>query len=188
MKFLLSFFSLLMIPSFVCAQEPVQLSNNQLNVNIGPLSVSYEKKVDVKRSFTLSGGIGYGFYISSGSSGGTETVFITAPFGNASFRNYYQRKRVKKDNLQNNSGNYVGIFSSYTFEALGDPSSINELEAYLETSNVFLVGPVWGFQRNYASGIHLGFSIGPGYASGKYIESGFTFVGGFEFGFILSSK
>lgn len=95
---------------------------------------------------------------------------------------------MNKSNLQNNSGNYIGIYSSYILEPFGDPDNLTEAAAFLENSNVFTVGPVWGMQRNYASGIHLGLSIGPGFKTGKYIDDSFTFVGEFEFGLVLTSK
>ena len=178
----------LTIFTFSVQGQKVELSDNQFNINIAPLTASYERKIDENKSFTLSGGIAYGARFESSSDGGAEGTFIAVPFMDGSFRNYYKRKRIKKDNLRNNSGNYFGLYTSYSFDALGEPSSLNELTAHLENSKVFTIGPVWGFQRNYASGIHFGLSIGPGYTMGEYIESDFTFVGGLEFGFVLNSK
>ncbi len=75
----------------------------------------------------------------------------------------------------------MGLYASYQLEALGEPSSIDQFIVSLETSNVYTVGPVWGIQRNYASGIHLGLSLGIGVIGGEYIETGVTGIGEFEF-------
>ncbi|MEQ8627667.1 hypothetical protein [Ekhidna sp.] len=179
---------LLLIAGITSAQESVVLSKNQLNINIAPLSLSYEGKIDDNKSFTASAGIAYAFEFASEQGGGTETAFIVVPYFTSSIRNYYQRTKVKKSNLQNNSGNYIGLFTSYTLEPFGEPDNLTEAVAFLENSNVLTVGPVWGIQRNYASGIHLGLSIGPGFQTGKYIDDNFTLVGEFEFGFVLISK
>ncbi|MEM9895295.1 MAG: hypothetical protein AAF789_02900, partial [Bacteroidota bacterium] len=52
----------------------------------------------------------------------------------------------------------------------------------------FTIGPVWGIQRNYASGFHLDLSIGLGYITGGSdesfaIENAVTPIGNFELGF-----
>ncbi|SNS57475.1 hypothetical protein SAMN05421640_0723 [Ekhidna lutea] len=187
MKYSLIIF-LLLVTGIASSQERVSLSKNQLNINIAPLSLSYEGKIDDNKSFTSSAGIAYAFEFAARQGGGTETAFIAAPYFTSSVRNYYQRKNVRKSNLQNNSGNYIGIYASYMLEPFGEPDNLTEATAFLENTNILTVGPVWGIQRNYASGIHLGLSIGPGFKTGKYIKDSFTFAGEFEFGFVLSSK
>jgi len=97
-------FALLASSLSIFAQD-VNLSKNQLNANLIPLSLSYEGKIDDNKSFTLGGGIN-----GTGTTVDDEPYFFVAPAFSASVRNYYTRKRVKKDNLQNNSGNYVGIY------------------------------------------------------------------------------
>lgn len=167
--------------------QDVNLSKNQLNVNALPLSLSYEGRIDDNKSFTLSGGLGFtGAIVESNSE--TESYFFVVPAFSTSLRNYYTRKSIKKDNLQNNSGNYFGIYATYQAEPFGDPSNIFEALAYEETSNVYTFGPVWGIERNYASGIHLGLSLGAGVIGGKYIDTSATFIGEFELGFVLFSK
>ena len=91
--------------------------------------------------------------------------------------------------MKNNSGNYVGLFYQHQFEPFGSTSDPLEQRARDKVTNVFAVGPVWGFERNYASGIHLGLSIGVGYTNGEHQNGGeLTLVGGFELGFVLFSK
>jgi outer membrane scaffolding protein for murein synthesis (MipA/OmpV family) len=175
---------LLLASCSLYAQE-VELAKSQLNLNILPLTLSFEGKVSDNQSITLAGGLGYTAYYSSDSFAGDEAVFIAIPVVYSSFRNYYSRKFIRKDNLRPNSGNYFGLFASYQFETLGTPSNFTEVIAYRETSNVYTVGPVWGFERNYASGMHLGLSLGAGVIGGKYIETNATILGEFELGFVL---
>ena len=47
------------------------------------------------------------------------------------------------------------------------------------------MGALWGIQRNYQSGIHLGFSIGGGFGTGQNMDLDFVGVGEFEFGFVV---
>lgn len=184
-------FSLLLIISIFFSNrafsqgQEVTLDPAQLTVDIFPLIVHIELKLGKKNSFTLGGGLTYNLYFESGSLGRDISPFFTS-----SLRNYYRRKRVNKSNLRNNSGNYVGILSTYAFNTL-----VSVDGTIFETDlDSFSVGPVWGFQRNYASGIHLDLSIGPGFIteihtqndnsrSPVYIDSPFTFIGRFEFGF-----
>ena len=165
--------------------QEVDLAKTQLNINLLPLTLSFEGKLDDNKSVTLGGGLGYTAYYSNSTFDGSEAVFVAVPMVYTSFRNYYKRNNVRKSDLRPNSGNYVGIFASYQFEALGDPNTLNEFIAHLELSNVYTVGPVWGFERNYASGVHLGLSVGAGLIGGKYIETGASIIGEFEFGFVL---
>jgi len=168
--------------------QNVELAKSQLSVNLLPLTLSFEGKIDDNKSLTLAGGLGYTAWYSDSGYGSSESVFIVVPIVYGGFRNYYARNNIRKDNLRNNSGNYFGLFASYQLEALGTASSFNELIAFLETSNVYTVGPVWGIERNYASGIHLGLSMGVGVIGGKYIETTGGFIGEFELGILLFQR
>lgn len=178
----------LFISTFSAFSQNVTLSDNQLSLNILPLTLSYERKIDENKSFTVSGGIAPTAYAETGSNG-SNSYFFATPYLTSSFRNYYSRKNIKKSNLRNNSGNYVGLYYQHQFEPFGSTSNPLEQVARDQVTNVFAVGPVWGFERNYASGIHLGLSIGVGYTDGEFQRSGdVTFIGEFEFGFVLFSK
>ena len=169
-------------------QRDVDLSSSQLNANLLPLTISFEGKLGDNQSFTLAGGLGYAVHYSSSNFSEAETSFVAIPIAYSSFRNYYQRKRVKKNNLRPNSGNYYGLFALYQFEPLGDPSNLTEAVAHFETRNVYAIGPVWGIQRNYASGVHLGLSLGFGVIGGENIQTGVSGIGEFELGFVLFNK
>jgi hypothetical protein len=166
--------------------QDVGLSDNQLNINLLPLTLSYERKIDNNKSFTFSGGLVYATeHRSSTSSNGTssETNFKTVPFFSSSFRNYYTRKHIKKD-LKNNSGNYLGILAIYVLKP-----SINISNTIVHEQETFYsIGPVWGVQRNYKSGVHLGLSLGLAIQGGKYFKSAIRTTGSFELGFSLFSK
>ena len=161
----------------------VTLDPTQITVSIFPLMANLEAKVSENRSVTIGGGLIYTYYPEE-INGDISWEPFSTPFITGSFRNYYERKRVKKDNLRNNSGNYYGIYTWYQFDTI-----ITESDFTLESDlNSFLIGPVWGFQRNYASGIHLDLSLGLGYqvveeTIGLDSQNGITFVGGFELGY-----
>ena len=164
---------LLACTTLVKSQEriPVELSNTQWNLNILDPSVSFEKSLGDHQSFTLAAGL-TGLADEDGAS--------LNPFVRGSFRNYYFRKKVKKE-LNPNSGNYVGLLTGYNFDAIADDIEVGTTRH----SNSFFAGPVWGIQRNYKSGIHLGFSIGPGFGIDRDSDFYFTGIGAFEFGFAI---
>ncbi|MEQ9299781.1 MAG: hypothetical protein RIF33_14505 [Cyclobacteriaceae bacterium] len=168
------------------AQEKVDLAPTQFTVSFLPLMAHLESKLTDHQSVTFGGGLAYSAYYSE-INGEGEFEFYTTPFLTASLRNYYNRKFVRKDNLKQNSGNYVAFLASYQFDTIADIDGLSMVETDL---NSFTIGPVWGFQRNYGSGIHFDLSIGLGYRNGQSnevfkIEEGLTFIGGFELGFRL---
>ena len=164
--------------------QEVTLDPTQITVSIFPLMAHLEAKVGEKQSVTIGGGLAYSFYYRN-INGDESFESYSTPFLTSSFRSYYRRKRVKKDNLQNNSGNYVGLYSSYQFNTIIEVDGIGTFDSEL---NGYTVGPVWGFQRNYASGIHLDLSLGLGYYGFQsdenlIVDDTFGIIGGFEFGF-----
>ena len=178
-----SLFLLLFGPDMM-AQEPVDLTSTQFTVSILPLMAHIEGKLSDKQSLTFGGGLGYSAFYSEVNGEG-DFEFFSTPFLTASFRNYYNRKFVRKDNLKQNSGNYVALLGNYQFENLVDLGVLGTGKTGLDS---FSIGPVWGIQRNYGSGIHLDLSVGVGYRVGQSnefveIESGLTFIGGFELGY-----
>jgi len=180
-KFFFLSFIIFTIPS---VGQNVKLASSQLVFNLLPATLSYQAKLNETISSKISTGIGYTAGVSS--SDGFSALAI--PITYASVRKYYARNRVKKDDLRKNSGNYFGFFGSYQWEPFGQPSGLSETILYLEISNVYTAGLVWGIERNYSSGFHLGLSIGPGFIGGEFIKEGFTMVGEFELGYVLFSK
>jgi len=164
--------------------EQVTLDPTQLTVSVFPLMAHLEAKIGEKQSVTIGGGLAFSFFLQD-VDGETSFESFSTPFITGSARNYYNRKRVKKDNLRNNSGNYVGLYMVNVFQSPVDVAGFGTIDTDL---NTFSVGPVWGIQRNYASGIHLDLSLGLGYTFAEsdeflIVENQFGFVGGFEFGF-----
>ena len=155
---------------------PVDLNSTQFNINILDPSMTFEKSINDNQSFTAGVGITV-----LGEFEEDEETFSVNPFVSASYRNYYPRKRVKKD-LRPNSGNYIGILTGYRFKSIADNA---EYVISDRLENSYYLGPVWGFQRNYQSGIHLGLSLGGGFAVGNS-DVYFTGIGGFEFGFVIN--
>ena len=158
---------------------PVDLKNFQVNLNILEPSFSFEKKVSDNQSFTMAAGIT--MLTDLDSEYETDFLYSVNPFIEGSFQHYYKRKWVNEQ-LKSNSGNYIGVSAGYYFDSVADNLDFGTIEQ----SNSFFVGPVWGIQRNYNSGIHLKLSLGPGIGFGENSEVFFTSAGGFEFGFVIN--
>ena len=153
---------------------PVEIQKNRVYINLLQPSILYEAGLNDRLSLALGTGITFIY--------GENDYGAINPFLNASLRNYYPRKRVKKE-LDMNSGNYVAAMAGYTFGAI---SEWNEELDPQNMSNSGYIGGIWGIQRNYMSGIHLGLSLGGGVSMGKNIDNVmFAPLGGFEFGFVI---
>lgn len=181
------------IVAVISSAQDVDLAGTQLNLNALTPSLSFEGKIGERQSVTLAGGLGLAAEYNYDSYSGGNSSFYAIPIVYGSFRNYYSRKNIKKTNLRQNSGNYFGLYLHYQFEVLGEQSYISRdasggnprnVEGTI-ADNIYAIGPVWGIQRNYASGIHLGLSLGIGVIGGEYIETGISGLGEFEFGFVL---
>ena len=169
MKFYLTMiFSLTGLTLLSQERIPVELKNWQLNLNILSPGVTFEKSLGDHQSLNLGVGlIGLVDYDQNSS---------INPFLRGSFRNYYPRKRVSKQ-LRSNSGNYVALDAGYYFNSITRETT--------NTSNSFFMGPAWGMQRNYQSGIHVGFSQEPGFPVGSYDDFTFTGIGQLHIGFVI---
>ncbi len=159
---------------------PVQLRSTQWNINILQPSVNFEKSLTDNQSVAFDLGL-TGLASSIGKEPQDAIAYSINPYLSGSFRNYYPRKRVQKE-LRANSGNYIGVITGYNFGAIAD----NQDSGTTELSNSFFLGPVWGIQRNYQSGIHFGLSLGPGFAVGQNTDLVFTGVGQFQLGFVIN--
>ena len=98
---------LILAPLLMFAQDriPVQLSNTQFNLNILSPSVIFEKRVTDNNSVTFGAGL---TPLYSQDNNNQNNYVSINPFVRTSYRNYYQRKKVKKE-LNPNSGNYIGL-------------------------------------------------------------------------------
>lgn len=172
---------MLCLTSQLYAQDriPVELKEDQFYISILDPGFTWEKKLTDKNSLTF--GVGLSTYGDESSSPFDDDFGVSLnPSISADFRNFYPRKRVKKD-LNPNSGNYVAVRAGYIFDSIAD----NIDGGTTEISQSFFMGPVWGIQRNYKSGIHLGFSIGGGFATGKNTDLKFTGLGQLRLGFAI---
>ena len=138
---------------------PVDLKNNQLNLNLFTPGVSFEQRVGPNQSLNLGLGI-IGLVDSDGSS--------INPLVRGSFRNYYPRKQVQKE-LNPNSGNYIALDAGYYFNSVTNETT--------QLSDSFFMGAVWG--------IHFGLSLGPGFVVGSDSDYRFTGIGQIQLGFVL---
>jgi len=178
---LISLLALLSFPIFLNAQDriPVQLSDVQINLNILAPGVTLEKMITENTSATFGVGL-TPLSVDNGTEDSVEPEVSINPFVRASYRNYYPRNKVKKE-LNPNSGNYIGLVAGYYFDSIAESSDA----ATFRQADSFYMGAIWGIQRNYQSGIHLGFSIGGGFGTGQNMDLDFVGVGEFEFGFVI---
>ncbi len=163
--------------------QKVELSDNQLNINLIAPSFSYERKLADNESISLAGGVGFTHVTKKDFSGRTTAKLFVVPMVYSTYRTYYKRRRIRKDNLMNNSGNFLGYFGGYRFKAFGS----DDFSPVLERGE-YSIGTVWGMQRNYRSGIHFTLSIGPGLVGGQGVRAKFNMVGELEFGFTILSR
>ena len=150
------------------AQVPVDLKPVRFTIGLVEPSVVAEFKIGAKQTIATTGGITIGV---------TDEKAYVFPVLRGSFRHYYDRKRVKKSNLRSNSGNFITLQGGYYFDAIGDAAT---------TVLDYFIGPAWGIQRNYNSGIHLSLSLGLGYGNGQNIDGQVTGAGHFTFGFTFN--
>jgi len=178
-----TFFSILLagLSLSVFAQDriPVELKDTQIYINILDPGVSWEKKVADAQS------VAFGFSLTTIYDEDTNPFSDDGgvswnPLITGEFRNFYPRKRVKKD-LNPNSGNYVAVRAGYYFGSIVDNVDFGTTEL----SKSFFLGPVWGIQRNYQSGIHFGFSLGAGIATGSHTDLRLTGIGQLQLGFAI---
>ena len=137
------FTTILFISSFCLFSQdriPAELSDVQINLNILEPSVMLEKRLTDKQSLTLA----LGFNTISGEDAFDDVKFGLSPSLRASFRNYYPRKKVKKE-LRPNSGNYVGLVAGYNFGTIAD----NLDAGNFSQENAFFLGPVSCFPHTY---------------------------------------
>ena len=144
--------------------------------------ISIEQKMGNQLTFNLIAGIQPGISTYTVVPDGTKFEFYVAPFVSGEFRNYYNRKSVKKE-LAPNSGNYFGLAAGYNMNRIINDTGKDYYDDSYENS--YFVGPVWGFQRNYLNGFHLNVSVGLGYYQGDYMEGSIKMIstGGIGFYF-----
>ncbi len=155
-------------------------------VNLLAPGIEYEGALGDFTTFDVSGNIG--FQIAAIEfNGETEAEFFVRPNLEGQLRQYYNyRKRDSKGkNTMNNSANFVALYTSYMFKPFNQPDN-----SLFEAGSVFIIGPVWGINRTYHSGLALSLVLGAGYYNEKYAveafdESYFSIIGNFKLGFAI---
>jgi len=96
---------------------PATLDDQKSSLSILSPSIQYELKLQETVTWTIVGGFNFASDYSE-SIGWQSTL---NPFTISMVRNYYKRKRVKKE-LLNNSGNYIALMAGYQFDKIADTS------------------------------------------------------------------
>jgi hypothetical protein len=155
-------------------------------VNLLAPGIEYEVALGDFTTFDISGNIG--FQIAAFDSfDETEVEFFVRPNLEGQLRQYYNyRKRdAKGKNTMNNSANFVALYTSYMFRPFNQPEN-----PLFEAGSVFIIGPVWGINRTYHSGLALSLVLGAGYYNETYEletldNSYFSIIGNFKLGFAI---
>jgi hypothetical protein len=168
-----SFILIAIATNIALAQDriPVDLSTVQFNVNILEPGLTLETALSPNQSFVIGAAIASDF---------TESDASINPVFRGAFRHYYPRKYVRKE-LRLNSGNYIGLTGGYVLHPLVSTDGSRGKE----TADSWFVGAMWGIQRNYLSGIHLGLSLGGGFGDGPNMGLQTVGVGQLELGFVI---
>jgi len=123
---------------------------------INILNPGLEYEIGLSQNTTLNLRAGTGFAYVKSDNEAAYGVFLT---GEASYRHYYnfEKRASKGKNTSRNSANYISL---YTFYSSADPI-IGDVR--VDANYLMQLGPAWGFQRTYKSGLNLGMDLGAGY-------------------------
>jgi hypothetical protein len=161
------------------AQEVAKVNNNLLKINILTPGLTFEKRIDNNKTLCLDANIGLVYTFSSN----LGNRILKTPFTRLQFRNYYNfEKRVTKGkNTLNNSGNYIGLTTSYYFKNINDDYFINNYDG-------FSLGAAWGLQRTYKNGLNINLNTGIGYNFSNQKNKSVIPIVNFTFGWIILNK
>lgn len=134
------------------AQNKTFVKDNLIRLNVLTPGITYEKGISKIQTLCLDANLSL-VPTTSDETGLAKTVFFRLQY-----RNYYNlNKRLEMSkNINNNSGNYYAINSSYYFKSISDNDFIN-------INDGLSVGVVWGLQRTYKNGININLNTGMGY-------------------------
>jgi hypothetical protein len=175
MRFPKSIVFLLLLSSFVQAQNAPSVEKNQFKINVLLPGFVYEYGINNKNTLysELSAGFGY-------SSSGFGDNWNFYPYLQEQFRHYYNlEKRAAKGKVtSHNSGGFVAMATYYNFK------SITTNDSYSSSNSSVVIAPVWGFQRTYKHKFNLDLNLGAGYGFSKN-DSGFAPVLNFTLGWVI---
>lgn len=140
-------------------------TTSQFSLNAITPSAEYE--ISVSGNSTIDLDLGVGFAYRRGLGGSDFGIY---PGFETQYRYYYNFVRREADNrkISQNSANYMAVIASITS---GDPL-IGGLE-YSSDYGLF-VGPAWGLQRVYISGLKVNLNLGLGFVFNDLGESYFA--------------
>jgi hypothetical protein len=146
-----------LFPLFMQGQEVEQKTDVEqgiFKINFIPLSASYELKVAERQTALIQGGFSFGTY---------NSHFYLSPTVTGQYRYYYNfdARNMKGKRTAKNSVNFVGAVMDFSFWSAWQSNDAENTQRY------FLVGPVWGIQRNYPKHFSLGITLGPAIAVGN---------------------
>jgi hypothetical protein len=154
-------------------------------VNLLAPGIEYEGALGDFTTIDVSGNIGFQL-ATFDDFDETEIEFFVRPSIEAQLRQYYnyQKRDSKGKNTLNNSANFIALYTTYMFQPFNQPDN-----SLFETGSVFAIGPVWGINRTYNSGLALSLILGAGYYNEKYEvqsdNSYFSIIGNFKLGFAI---
>lgn len=158
-----SFVLAFVLMSFIVkAQEEVSVERDLNSVQVGLISLSYQKEIRLDRKMTLKSEIG----LISGSSvvkypdGQKEKSFLIVPFINVEPRWYHsldRRNRLGKE-TKNNSSNYFSLLTTFSSTRT---ALVNTKD--FETAPSLDIIPEYGIRRSVGKRFYAEYSGGIGY-------------------------
>ncbi|MBZ9652672.1 DUF3575 domain-containing protein [Psychroflexus montanilacus] len=158
-----------------------QVEKHQFKINL-LLAPSLDYEVGLSKTITAALQVGTlpGFYVNDVTD---ETRFTFLLGTKLSFRHYYnfERRLRKYKNTTHNSGNFIGISSTF---ASSDPLIFN---TDLEGNNDYYseVGAIYGLQRTFYDKLNLSAETGLGFYFTDVQDPQFTFLLNITLGWIL---
>lgn len=140
MRFHKSLVLLLLLSSFVQAQNSPSVEKHQFKINVLLPGVVFEYGLNNKNTLYSELSAGYGYR--SNDFGDNWSFY---PYIQEQFRHYYNlEKRAAKGKVtSHNSGGFVAMAAYYNFK------SISTNDSYSSSNSSVIIAPVWGFQRTY---------------------------------------
>ncbi|MCC9137543.1 hypothetical protein ACFSKU_15560 [Pontibacter silvestris] len=177
-RLLLPIVVLLMTSCVAQAQNdlPVTVTKRLYKINFFTLGLEFEQALGKSSTFNINPNISFGLDYHNE----RDYNAYLWPSLELQTRGYYNLNKRSKagKNVSDNSGNFIAL-SIYG----NTPSLIEHEESGNEAS--YGVGPVWGMQRNFNSGLNLTVTAGAGYGKDKFGDEGLTPLLRLNLGFLL---
>lgn len=179
MKKIFLSFVLFALAAVAWSQTGKTVNAFQVRGNAYPLGLGIELADSDTKTINVSFGVMGSLATVGNTDEDTSLAFGFAPYIDVQYRWFYTLKREAKKGmkLRGNSGNFLAL----RVEAKSNPV----YDVFGQATSRLSAGAIWGLQRQYSTGFHLGFDLGFGYAVDSDFNAGFAPMGNIKIGWIL---